>query len=138
MSDTWAETTAQVIERAASRCEYCMMHQSLQGATFHVEHIHPKARGGASELGNLALACPGCNFGKSDRVALLHNESGKFVRVFNPRSDRWSDHFRWSGYRMDALTEVGHALIDALDLNSSRRQLIRRAEEGFGLFPPDE
>ena len=25
--------------RAGDRCEYCRMHQSLQGATFHVEHV---------------------------------------------------------------------------------------------------
>ena len=37
-----------VQERADQRCEYCRMHQSLQGATFHVEHIVPSSRGGVS------------------------------------------------------------------------------------------
>lgn len=45
-----------VRERAAGRCQYCLMHQSLQGATFHIEHIIPQAKGGSSELPNLALA----------------------------------------------------------------------------------
>jgi len=40
--------------RAAGRCAYCRMHQSLQGATFHVEHVVPQARGGHSQLDNLA------------------------------------------------------------------------------------
>lgn len=35
------------------------MHQSLQGATFHIEHIVPHTKGGAETLANLALACPG-------------------------------------------------------------------------------
>ena len=33
------EIALQVEARAASRCEYCGMHQALQGGTFHVEHI---------------------------------------------------------------------------------------------------
>jgi plasmid maintenance system antidote protein VapI len=30
------------------------MHESLQGATFHVEHVIPKSKGGESSLENLA------------------------------------------------------------------------------------
>ncbi|HEV3039470.1 MAG TPA: HNH endonuclease [Candidatus Angelobacter sp.] len=32
------------------------MHESLQGATFHVEHIIPKSKGGESSLENLAFS----------------------------------------------------------------------------------
>lgn len=35
------DLAAVVRERAAGRCQYCLMHQSLQGATFHIEHITP-------------------------------------------------------------------------------------------------
>lgn len=63
------EIQRQVYERAAGRCEYCRMHHALQGATFHVEHIVPRSRGGDSKLENLAWACPGCNLRKSSRVA---------------------------------------------------------------------
>ena len=55
------DLAAAVRRRAASRCQYCLMHQRLQGATFHVEHIIPRSKGGADELANLALACPSCN-----------------------------------------------------------------------------
>lgn len=51
--------------RAHGRCQYCLMHESLQGATFHIEHVVPKSKGGESTLENLALACPGCNLHKS-------------------------------------------------------------------------
>ena len=47
-------TAAMVRSRAGNRCEYCQMHQSLQGATFHVEHISPRASGGLSTPDNLA------------------------------------------------------------------------------------
>jgi len=36
------------------------MHESLQGATFHVEHIVPRSAGGSDTMDNLALACPSC------------------------------------------------------------------------------
>lgn len=52
------EIECKVDQRAAGRCEYCQLHQSLQGATFHVEHIIPRSRGGTSQLDNLAWACP--------------------------------------------------------------------------------
>lgn len=35
--------------RAEGRCEYCRMHHSLQGATFHVEHVVPRCKGGDSQ-----------------------------------------------------------------------------------------
>ena len=62
------EVVAAVRERAANRCQYCLMHQGLQGATFHVEHIVPRSKGGPDELANLALACPSCNLRKADRT----------------------------------------------------------------------
>ncbi|MHB8973739.1 MAG: HNH endonuclease [Pirellulaceae bacterium] len=46
-----------VEQRAAGRCEDCRMHQSLPGATFHVEHVIPRCLGGPSEFDNLAGAC---------------------------------------------------------------------------------
>ena len=55
---TWAEIARQVRHRAAGRCEFCRMHESLQGATFHIEHVFPRHAGGESVLENLAYACP--------------------------------------------------------------------------------
>jgi len=136
MTTSWAETMRQVVERAGGRCEYCRMHQALQGATFHVEHVRPRAEGGSDDLDNLAWACPGCNLTKSDRQAILDPDTGAPVPLFHPRVHIWSEHFSWSGYILVGLTTVGRTLIAAFDLNSERRQLIRRAEEQFGLFPP--
>jgi 5-methylcytosine-specific restriction endonuclease McrA len=56
------------------------MHQSLQGATFHIEHVIPRVRGGTSELENLALACPSCNLHKADRVGVDFTEAGRWIR----------------------------------------------------------
>ena len=126
----------QVQFRAADCCEYCGMHQSLQGATFHVEHVIPRSRGGQSTLDNLAWACPGCNLRKSDRVKIGDPETGELVPFFNPRTDVWGEHFRWGGYEVVALTPIGRAALAALELNHPRRIRIRQAEELLGLFPP--
>lgn len=131
-----AERDRLVFERAGGRCEYCRMHSALQGATFHVEHTLPTARGGGDELDNLALACPGCNLHKSSRVSLLDPVTGGSVPIFNLRSDCWSDHFAWDGERLVGLTALGRALVEAFDLNHPRRRMIREAEAGFDLFPP--
>ena len=136
MNTSWAETMRQVEERAGGRCEYCRMHQALQGATFHVEHVRPRAEGGSDDLDNLAWACPGCNLKKSDRQTILDPDTGALIPLFHPRVHIWSEHFSWSSYILVGLTTVGRTLIAAFDLNSERRQLIRRAEEQFGLFPP--
>lgn len=127
-----------VVERAGNRCEYCRMHQSLQGATFHIEHIVPISRGGLSKLENLAWACPGCNLRKANRLEFADSQSGRSAPLFHPRSDSWEKHFRWEGTTLVGLTSVGRATISALDLNHSRRLAIRSAEAAFGLFPPDE
>jgi len=132
------EMARQVEARAAGRCEYCRMHQSLQGATFHVEHIMPQSRGGRAQLDNLAWACPSCNLHKSHRVAGVDLETGNEVPLFNPRIDNWNVHFRWDGYRILGQTPIGWATVIALDLNHPRRIQIREAEALFALFPPSD
>jgi len=114
------------------------MHESLQGATFHIEHVVPRSRGGDSSPENLAWACPRCNLCKSNRVEVPDPESGQRVPLFNPRTDRWGDHFRWDDYRVVPLSAIGRATAVALDFNHPRRIRIRQAEETFDLFPPSD
>jgi len=122
--------------RAKGRCQYCLMHESLQGATFHVEHIIPRCRGGCSRLENLALACPGCNLHKASRITAIDPTTGEVVPLFHPILHQWATHFRFLGYEVIALTAAGRATIEALKLNDSRRQRIREVEAAFGFYPP--
>ena len=77
--------------RAAGRCEYCCMHQSLQAATFHIEHVRLLALGGQSSIENLALACPSCNLHKADRVSAIDpsrfDAASAYVAVKRPLLD---------------------------------------------------
>ncbi len=136
-------TTSREIERvvaarAVGRCEYCRMDQSLQGATFHVEHVIPRSRGGSSTLDNLAWACPRCNLQKTNRVEVVDPATGRQTRLFNPRTDVWQEHFRWDNFQLLGLSEIGRATIAALDLNHPRRIRIRQVEELLGFFQPEE
>jgi HNH endonuclease len=124
--------------RAIGRCEYCRMPQSLQGATFHLEHVMPLSRGGHSQLDNLAWACPSRNLHKANRIDVIDPDTGSRVPLFSPRSDDWDEHFRWDGYGIVGQTLIGRATVAALELNHPRRIQIRQAEEVFGLFPPNK
>jgi hypothetical protein len=94
-----------------------MMHQSLQGATFHVEHILPKSRGGKSVLGNLALACPSCNLHKSDRIEACDPKTSSVVPVFHPRDQCWADHFEVDGQTIVGKSAIGRATTELLRFN---------------------
>jgi len=133
---SWEDLVLAVRERAADRCEYCQMHQSLQGATFHVEHILPGSLGGPTTAENLAWCCPSCNLKKAVRIEVLDSQSGQMVPLFHPRKDRWSDHFQVNEFRLIGLTAIGRARAEALGFNDPRRVLIRQSEGRFGLFPP--
>lgn len=130
------ERASAVRTRANGRCQYCQMHESLQGATFHVEHVLPQCKGGGADLDNLVLACPGCNLRKSSRTMAVDPITGETVPLFHPIAQRWSQHFRVNGYQIEGLTAAGRATVEALGFNHSRRQRIREVEETFGLFPP--
>ena len=79
--------------KALGRGEYCRMHQSLQGATFHREHAIPLSRGGPTQPDNLAWACPSCNLHKANRFDVIAPDTGNRVPLFNPRSGDWDEHF---------------------------------------------
>jgi len=130
------ELSRTVRARADGRCQYCRMHESLQGATFHIEHIIPQCKGGRSDLGNLVLACPGCNLHKASRITAIDPATDKDVQLFHPIQQLWTEHFQFDGYQIEGLTAVGRATVEALTLNHSRRQRIREVEAAFGLYPP--
>ncbi len=118
---------SRAVERcAAGRGEYCRMHQSLQGATFHVEHIILRSRGGKSEIENLAWACLGCNFHKSNRVEVTAPDDQEPVPPFHPRRHEWDEHFCSEGYQVIGITRIGRATVETLVLNHERRIKIRQ------------
>lgn len=138
MNQSWEQKARLVQARAGDRCEYCRMHQSLQGATFYVEHVEPGSRGGSDDMSNLAWCRPSCNLHKSDRIACEDPLTGVLELLFHPRRHRWQEHFKWVGYEIMGVTSIRRATVHALQLNGGRRIPIRKAEGQFWLFPDKE
>ena len=124
--------------RAGQRCEYCRLHESDQPLLpFHLEHIVAKKHHGSHAPANLAWACLECNVAKSSNLSGRDSVTGRVVRLFNPRRQRWHRHFVWEGARLLGLTPCGRATIDVLDINARYRVELRELLIVAGVFPPE-
>lgn len=125
-----------VARRANHRCEYCRAPESTSNSAFEVDHIVPVSQAGSDELANLALACRACNLSKSGGQ-LGRDEAGNEIPLFNPRTDRWKDHFDWDLERGEilGLTPTGRATIEHLRMNEPRQISARLIWIEFRLFP---
>ena len=124
-----------VVARAAFICEYCLVHEDDMYSSYQIDHVVSLKHGGTSEFDNLAYACPLCNVYKGTDVGSIVFPTGQFTRLFNPRRDRWIDHFAVEGSIIVPLTEIGQATIDTLQLNHSRRLPIRELLIQQGRYP---
>ena len=135
MSDI-PRTLAEVVTlRAANRCEYCRLSQLGQEATFHIDHVVPQAAGGPTEADNLALACVSCSLRKWARQTAPDPDSLAEVPLFNPRTQRWTDHFRWDGPRVVGLNPTGRATAFTLAMHRPAILAIRIDEADRGRHP---
>ena len=116
-----------VRRRARSRCEYCLLPESLVSTPFQFDHIIAQSHGGESTADNLAYACFHCNNFKGPNVAGVDPDSGEIVRLFHPRRDRREEHFAWDRAQLVGLTAVGRATIRTLRLNHPHRLAVRRS-----------
>jgi hypothetical protein len=121
--------------RARGRCEYCHVPPRVETAPFCHDHVIARKHHGEASFANLALSCFWCNVFKGDNLSGVDPDSGEVVRLFNPRSQLWSHHFRWQGAMLIGQTAEGRATIDVLNINAMDRVVIREAfiEEGIEL-----
>ena len=128
-----------VVTRAQSVYEYCRCQLKFSHDPFDVEHIVPQAKGGLTELSNLALSCHGCNLAKSDRTQAEDAVSGSVVAFFHPRYDVWQEHFLWANNftRLVGRTAKGRVTIEALQMNREGLVNQRRALCRYGEHPPE-
>lgn len=116
----------QVRERASERCEYCLLAELQAFFPHEPDHIIAQKHGGQTVLQNLAMACFDCNRFKGSDIASVDPVSGVLTPIFNPRTDRWTDHFRFDSGRIVPLTSIGRATERLLRLNLPHRVEIRR------------
>jgi len=116
-----AELQRQIVHRAGNRCEYCRIHQEDAASRHQVDHVIAQKHGGQTALDNLALSCLPCNRRKSSDIGAIDPETGKFVRLFDPRHPTWSEHFQFDSARIVGLTPEGRATVEFLQFNSAER-----------------
>jgi hypothetical protein len=128
-----------VARQARHRCGYCLTQEAVVGTPMQIEHIVPESLDGPTEEDNLWLACALCNVHKGDRLVAVDPGTGEVVRLFNPRTQRWAEHFAWSreGDLIVGQTSAGRATVSALHLNRSSLVTARRAWTDAGWHPPE-
>jgi hypothetical protein len=127
----------EVRERAGNRCEYCHMPQACSTLKHTVDHVVAVQHHGPSVSENLALACIVCNRHKGPNLSGIDPNTQAVTDLFNPRRQRWEEHFSWRGAILAGLTDQGRATIDVLAINSAERVVVRLALMASGEFPRD-
>jgi hypothetical protein len=126
---------ALVRERACSRCEYCQLPEAFSAIPFEIDHILAQKHGGPTREENLALSCFYCNSHRGPNIAGVDSASGRIVRLFHPRRDRWSRHFEWAGGVLQGKTAIGTATIAVLSINHPDAIAVRETLMEEGVFP---
>lgn len=121
-----------------NRCGYCLTAQQISGSQMHIEHIISLARGGTSDEANLWLSCAWCNSYKGAQTHGIDPLSGDEVPFFNPRTQIWSDHFRWNadGIEIVGISPTGRVTVETLRLNNEFILPARRQWVLAGWHPP--
>lgn len=101
------------------RCEYCKLPSRVHLAPFQIDHIIARQHEGVTVLSNLALSCLHCNVRRGPNIAGIDNATGEVIRLFNPRTDAWSQHFVLVGAILRGLTPIGRVTIHVLGMNEA-------------------
>ncbi len=132
------ELRRQVAVRARFWCEYCLIHEDDTYFGCHVDHIVSLKHGGPTTLENLAYACGSCNRRKGSDIGSIDWPGGQFCRFFNPRTDRWNDHFRLEDALIRPISDVGRVTARILGFNDHDRVLERQTLIDIGRYPTVE
>lgn len=130
------ETTKKLVrERAKFLCEYCHSLEEASAALFAIDHIIPQSLPGSSDdPDNLALACQRCNGYRYNFTTGIDPETGDLIPIFNPRKQKWSDHFLWSA---DGLKIIGIILFFFLKIkitiDSCKKSQLLKSFYSYGL-----
>ena len=120
-TDIAAELRRLVRDRSSGRCEYCLISESFALSPHWIDHIIALKHGGQTEAENLAYSCRLCNQHKGSDLSSIDPDTGEIVRLFNPRIDRWADHFQLVSAVIQPLTPSGRTTVKLLLLNQPDR-----------------
>lgn len=139
MSDHVPDSLRNLVEqRAQGRCEYCLLHDDDPLLSHEPDHITAVKHRGETNAENLAWSCFRCNRHKGSDIASIDLETGQIVRLFHPRRDVWSDHFRIEDGRIVPLTAIGRVTEYLLQFNVPGRIELRKLLSRVGRYPPGQ
>ena len=121
--------------RANYCCEYCRIREEDTLFVCEVDHIISIKHGGITELFNLAFACFFCNRNKGSDIATVLLPNRELIRLFDPRNDKWREHFQIDDGLILPLSKIGEATIKVLNMNESEKIIERRDLILMGLYP---
>ena len=124
-----------IAHRAHHLCEYCLIHEEDTFWSCEVDHIISLKHDGKTHAANLAYACAFCNRYKGSDIGSRIPKTDRFCRFFNPRTDRWCDHFQLERIVIQPLTDIGEATSRILQFNSPDRLIERQALADEGRYP---
>jgi hypothetical protein len=134
-SDVSPQLRGDVARRARHRCEYCLIREDDAAFPHQIDHVISRKHGGSSVADNLAYACVICNRFKGSDIASIDPTTGRTVRLFHPRHDIWTDHFRLDAASIESRTEIGAATIRIMQLNRVESVMERRLLQAMGTYP---
>lgn len=129
---------AQVRDLAGDACEYCRLGQRFSPMPFVLDHVVARQHRDNADIKNLALACGRCNLHKGPSKGGIDPATKGLTRLFHPRRDKWSEHFRFEGLRIIGRTNFGRTTVATLGMNDDDRLKIRYALLLEGAFPPGD
>ena len=130
-----ASLRREVRERAGERCEYCLLAESQAVLPHEIDHLIALKHDGQTTSANLALACYVCNRFKGSDIASIDAVTGELVGLFNPRTQRWFEHFRLDGAYIVPLTATGRVTEKLLQFNLPSRFAARARLIEHGKYP---
>ncbi|MBM4094741.1 MAG: HNH endonuclease [Planctomycetes bacterium] len=116
----------QVTQRAGDRREYCLTSQADAIASHQIDHVISEKHRCPTTLDNLALSCILCNLRKGTDLSAIDPATSRVTPLFNPRTQKWSAHFRFDDVWIVGLTPAGRATVQLLELNAYQRVAERR------------
>ena len=124
----------EVALRAGFKCEYCLLPEEITFYSFHIDHIRSIKHGGLTLVDNLAYCCPDCNYFKGSDIGSFAS-SDEITRFFNPRKDKWEEHFHFSDGMILSKTTIAEVTAAIFRFNELDRLVFRRQLNQQNQYP---
>jgi hypothetical protein len=127
-----------VIDGAKHCCEYCGIPEDAVLAPHEPDHVIGEQHGGTTDLENLALACFRCSRFKGPNIATLDPQTSVLIPLYNPRIDRWHEHFRLVEGTIEPISQIGRGTAKLLHFNDEQRVILRAELMRQGRYVPPQ